>query len=244
MPTAVVSKRKLTPRSAARSASLRVNAQASPELVRVGHAAADDVGIGETQRRLDCEHSLSADQLEVASELAHQGCGSDSGVKFILARVEMQDPALQVVVVQIKFRAQFAQQPARIKTELDDFCDVGARATRPAFHEEVQAPAPLRRIESRPKQERRVVSGEPAQHLERRRRIGPRLGVRDRNLATIGKRGLGRSLRLAFYHAHVVAGLAQEPRRRRADDPGTEDHHVHCRRPSTQNVASRTLRFD
>ena len=179
MPTAVVPKRKSTPALGGPIGKLAGECAGVAQLVRVGHAAADDVGIGEAQRRLDCEHSLAVDQLEVASELAHQGCGSDSDVKFILARVEMQDPPLQVVVVQIKFRAQFAQQPARIKTELDDFCDVGARATRPAFHEEVQAPAPLCRIESRPKQERRVVSGEPAQHLERRRRIGPRLGVRD-----------------------------------------------------------------
>jgi hypothetical protein len=90
-----------------------------------------------------------------------------------------------------------------------------------------EAPKPLADIGPQAKQQRLVLARQPLQHLERRRRVRPRLGVRHRNLAAVGERGFQAGSGLAVDHGDFMAGLAEEPRGRDPDHAGTEYQDFH-----------------
>ena len=68
---------------------------------------------------------------------------------------------------------------------------------------------------------------EPLQHLQRRARVGPGLGVADRDLAAVGEAGFGGRRGLAVDDGDVVALLAQEVGRGDAEQAGAENDDFH-----------------
>jgi hypothetical protein len=52
--------------------------------------------------------------------------------------------------------------------------------------------------------------------------------VRDRDLATVGERGLERRLALPVYNRDLMTLFAQEPRSRRTNDARSEDENPHA----------------
>ena len=96
-----------------------------------------------------------------------------------------------------------------------------------ALAQERGAPQPLHWIESRPEQQRGVRSPEPPEDLARRRRIGPRLGVADRDLAAIGQAGFQCRAAPAVDDDDLVACRAQKPGAGHSDDPGAQDENTH-----------------
>src|SRR5574340_722953 len=139
----------------------------------------------------------------------------------------MEDAASQAVILDAGVLAQAAQTVAAVQRQAGDGVGVAARAPRQAFEEEAQAPRPLPPVGVRPEQQRRILAAQPFEQLQRRARIGPRLGVADRDLAAVGEAGLQAGARLAVEHRDGVAFLAQIPGAEGAREPGTEDDDMH-----------------
>src|SRR6185436_3034978 len=118
-------------------------------------------------------------------EAAHQLGGGDTVLELLRVRVELEYAALQVIVDDARARTERVQAFARIEREIHALHRVALRARGQAFEQELQHPAPLRRIGAQSEQDRRVVLPEPAQDLPRRGRVRPRLGVRRRDLAAV-----------------------------------------------------------
>jgi hypothetical protein len=96
-----------------------------------------------------------------------------------------------------------------------------------AFAQERKAPQPLPQVRPQAKEQRRVLAREPLQHFERRGGVGPRLGVRHRDLAAVGERRFHAGGVASLEHAHLVAGLAEKPGGGDADDAGAKDEDFH-----------------
>jgi hypothetical protein len=94
--------------------------------------------------------------LDVAAMGAHDLHRIASCRKFSVARVEVQNAFLQIVIAKAERLPQLAKAAARIKPERDNLANVASGACRRALQKKSKAPAPLRRIRAKPNQERRV----------------------------------------------------------------------------------------
>jgi hypothetical protein len=103
----------------------------------------------------------------------------------------VQDALRALVVGDAGVAAQLLQHVAAVGAQAHDLLDVVARARRRAFAQELQAPQPLPHVGADAEQQRRVFLAQPLQHLQRRARVGPGLGMADRDLPAVGKAGFG-----------------------------------------------------
>ena len=188
---------------------------------------ADDACGRTAQCGLDGEAFAGGDRLHVATVFAHDGSGTDAGLEFTFVRVEMQDPAFEMVVPDAGLRPQCLQRRATVQSERHELTDVLARAPRQAFTQEVQAPAPLRGIGPEAEQQRGILAPEPADDLRRRVRIGPRFRVAHGDLAAIREAGLEAGSGLAIDDGDGVTCPREKPRGGGADDAAAEDEDVH-----------------
>jgi len=106
-----------------------------------------------------------------------------------------------------------------------------AETPRQALNHETHAPGQLVPFETGAEQQRRIVLHQPLHDLERRARRCPRLGLRYRNLRTVGEAGLEPGPRLTIDDRHLVTLLGEIPRAGGADDAGTHDDHLHGQFP-------------
>ena len=168
-------------------------------------------------------------------------------LEFRALRVVLEDAARRLLVGDARLGAQRLEHAPAVQRHGEDLRGVLARAPRGAFVEEAQAPRPLRRVRPEAKEERRILPQEPARDLERRARIGPRLGVGHGDLAAVGEGGLEARAVAALDDLHLVARLRQVPGAGGPDHAGAEDDDFHfpSREPENgqgeRNAAS--LRF-
>ena len=101
----------------------------------------------------------------------------------------MQDAALDALVFERELLPQPFQDSAAVQRQCDDRADVRVGPLGSALAQERGTPQPLHWIEARPEQQWGVGSPEPLKDLAGRRRVGPRLGMTDRDLAAVGQTG-------------------------------------------------------
>ena len=123
-------------------------------------------------------------------------------------------------------RPDLLDEAAAFERHVDDLGGVPVGARGQAIDQEFRHPKPLMDVERRPEQKRRVAVEQPFEHLERRGRIGPGLGMADRDLSAIGEARLEARFRLPVDHADRLA-VAQIPIGGvHADNAGAENDHV------------------
>ena len=179
------------------------------------------------QRGFQAHGFVGRDHAPVAAQRPHLRGRGFGAVELLLAGVEVQDALGTFVVGQAQVTAQLLQRVAAVGAQAHDLLDVAARACRRAFAQELQPPQPLAHVGTDAEQQRRIFPPQPLQHLQRRARVGPGLGMADRDLAAVGKAGLRRGRGLAVDDADVVALLAQEVGRGDAEQAGAEDDDFH-----------------
>ena len=141
----------------------------------------------------------------------------------------MQNTLRALVVMQARGAAQLLQHAAAVGAQAHDLPNVVAGARGGAFAQELQAPEPLAHVGPNAKQQRRVFFAQPLQHFERRARVGPWFGMAHRNLATVGKAGFSRRIRLAVHHGDLMAELGEVIRGADAKQAAAEDENFHLR---------------
>ncbi len=179
------------------------------------------------QRGLDGHRLVGRDHAPVAAQLAHLRGRRRGGVEFLAAGVEVQDALRALVVGDAALAPQLLQRRAAVGAQAHDLTDVVPRARRRALAQELQAPQPLAQVGAQAKQQRRVFLAQPLQDLQRRARVGPGLGMADRDLAAVGKAGLGRRRGLAVDDADFVPLLTKVIGRSDAEQAGAEYDHMH-----------------
>ena len=143
----------------------------------------------------------------------------------------MQDALRALVVFDIAFAAQSLQRVAAVGAQAHDLLNIVARACGRAFAHERQAPQPLAHVGADAEQQRRVFLAQPLQHLQGGPRVGPGLGMADRDLAAVGEAGFRGRRSLAIDDGDVVPLLAQEVGRGDAEQAGAENDDFHERAP-------------
>ena len=179
------------------------------------------------QRRFDAHRLVGADDLALAAQLAHLFGRAERAVEFLGVGIEMQDALRALVVLDAGVAAQLLQRAAAVGAQADDLPDVVARALGRAVAQEGQPPEPLAHIGTQAEQQRCVLLAQPLQHLERCARVGPGLGVADRDLAAVGETGFRAGRGLAVDDGHFVTLLLEVVGRGHAEQAGAEDDHAH-----------------
>ena len=123
----------------------------------------------------------------------------------------MQDALHALVVLEACVLPQLPQHATAVSAQFHELGDVVACPRGCAFAQEPQAPGPLARISAQSKQQRRVFPGQPLEHLQRRCRIGPGLGVAYRDLSAVGITGFSRRQGLPVNHGDFMAELGEVP---------------------------------
>ena len=183
------------------------------------------------QGRLDLDHAVGRDDLAHHPHLLHDPCRLQRLVEILLAGVEVHDPLREVVILDARLLTQRLQAGTAVGAQVDELEHVVAGALRRALAQELQAPAPLRRVGPQPEEQRCIFPPQPFQQLHGCRRIGPGFGVADRDLPTIAEARLAGSPPVAFQYRHLVACLVQIPGRGHAHDSGTHHDHPHVVSP-------------
>jgi hypothetical protein len=197
-------------------------------LVVRGVDATDDPVGRVAHRRLDRDALLGRLHLGRAPVTAHPLGLSGGPLECLVVRVEREDAARELVVLEAGVAPELAQEPAAVEREREELPRVLAVAERQAFEEEPRAPRPLTPLRARPEDERRVVAAEPLQELRRHARVGPRLGVARRDLPTVREARLEARGALPLDHGDFVPGARQVPGARRAYDARAEHDHPHA----------------
>src|SRR5882672_11766688 len=161
--------------------------------------------------------------------------------EFAAVFVQVQDALRTKIVADAGIASQLAQLLVAVQRKYQRGFGVAKRPTRQTLKEEAQTPKPLGEVGARPEEQRGVFAPQPLQDLQRGGRVGPRLGVTDRNLAAVGKARLERRFGLAVHHRHFMAALREIPRAGRTDDPGPENNHSHTRLRKKQEGESLRL---
>src|SRR5258706_11193145 len=149
--------------------------------------------------------------------------------EFAPVFVQVQDARRTKIVANAGIASQLAQLLLAVQRKYQRGFGVAKRPTWQTFKEEAQTPKPLGEVGARPEEQRCVFAPQPLQDLEGGGRVGPRLGLTDRDLATIGEARLERGFGLAVHHRHFVAALREIPRAGRTDDSGPENNYPHTR---------------
>ena len=180
------------------------------------------------QRRFDVHRPGGINDLPVTPQVLHDTGGLDCALEFLGVGVEVQDPLLQVIVLQTQFLAERLQLAAAVCAQVDHLANVVGGLAGRALPEKRQGPAPLCRIQARPEQQRRVRLEQPLHHLQRRRGVGPGFGVGHGNLTTVGVAGFKTGPVLPVHHRDLIPFLLQEPGRGYADHSRAQHHDVHA----------------
>ena len=178
--------------------------------------------------RLDLEQFFATDQTALHTVLAHQLHAFGGFIKGFLAAVEMGNAALQPLELDAGLLDHVFERSVAVGAQGHDLLHIARKGFVIALTEELQAPAPLRRVQLRAKQQRRFFVEHPFERLPRCLAAGPRLAVAHGYLRAIGKAGLQRGAGLAVHHGDLMAALAQMPGGADADDAGAEDDDVHA----------------
>ena len=110
---------------------------------------------------VDCLH-LAVDAL-----LAHQRSRLCAVVEFARLRVELEDSALLLIVLDAGRGTQRLQAIARIEREVEALDRVAPRTPRQAFAQEGERKSPLMRIGAQAEQQRRILAPQPLQDFSR-----------------------------------------------------------------------------
>ena len=140
----------------------------------------------------------------------------------------MGNAALQPLELDTGLLDHVLERHMTVGAQGHDLLHIARKGTVVALGQELQAPAPLGRIELRPKQQRRLFVEHPFERLPGRLAIGPGLAVADRDLSAIGIAGLQGRTALAVHHGDLMTALAQMPGGADADDAGAQDDDVHA----------------
>ena len=194
-------------------------------LGRVGGARQLWADVG--QRWFKAHGLVGADDLALAAQLAHLLGRGQRAVEFLLVGIEVQDALRALVVLDAGGRAQLLQRVAAVGAQAHDLLDVVARARWRAVTQKGQAPQPLAHVGADAEQQGRILLAQPLQHLERRAGVGPGLGVAHRDLAAVGKAGLGAGRALAVDDRDLMAKLLQEISRSHAEQAGAQNDYAH-----------------
>jgi hypothetical protein len=146
--------------------------------------------------------------------------------EFAAIAIKMQNALRPLVVMNAFPRADFLQPRPAFHRELDDLGRVAIGVPRQTLDQKARDPEPLMYVELRPEQQRGFIIEKPFQDFRRRRRIGPRLRMADRNLPAIGKTRLQPRLRLAIDDAHRLPAAREPIGGGDADDAGAKDNRV------------------
>jgi hypothetical protein len=133
----------------------------------------------------------------------------------------MQDAAFEMVVLQVQLGAQRLQAAPAVEARATMAAML--RRVRPGRHSarkrSPQASWPV----GPPAPERwRIFTAQPFEQAGQDVRIGPRLGMRNRYLATVGEAGFIAGHRLTIDHRDLMPGPGEIPRTRCADHAGTQ----------------------
>src|ERR1035437_6375358 len=139
----------------------------------------------------------------------------------------MQNAACQAVMVDAGFSLHALQGLAAVFGNRNDLADIVGGACRRAFTQELHAPAPLQPFSPQAKQQGRIFLTQPSQNLHWRRRVGPRLGMRQRDLATVGEAGFLGGAGLPVDYRDLMSRLIQKPRGSGADNAATQYDNFH-----------------
>mmetsp|Transcript_49004 Transcript_49004/g.115075 ORF Transcript_49004/g.115075 Transcript_49004/m.115075 type:complete len:405 (+) Transcript_49004:3300-4514(+) len=179
------------------------------------------------QRRLDLQHLVAAQHAPVHAMAAHDLGARGAVVEIGLAGEEVQDAALQPVVLDAGAVDQLLQRLVRVAAQLHQLLHVALERGRRALHQKGQAPAPLVGVQPGAEQQWRVVAQQPLGHLEGRAGIGPGLAEAHRDLGAVGEAGFQGRIGLAVDDDDLVAFVEQVPGGGDADDAGAENDDLH-----------------
>src|SRR3982074_2466211 len=99
------------------------------------------------------------------SHRAHRLGMPCNGFEVALAGAEMENAARELVVADAGAAPQSAQAFPAVDGKPGEGSRIALEASRAAFAQEAQAPAPLRPIGARPEKQRRILAAEPAEDL-------------------------------------------------------------------------------
>jgi hypothetical protein len=210
--------------------------------------AADQQRSRPGERRFDRDALVDVDRPPLAAEVAHQGGGGDGGRELAAIGIDMQDAAFEMIVGERGFGAQRLQLTTAVEGEGDDLAHVGARPPVGALAQKAQAPVEQCPIPAQTEEQRRVLASHPGQRAPGGVRIGPGLGVRNGNLAAVGKAGFESGGRLAVEHGHLMPCPLQIPGTGDTDDAGADDQNLQVASPWSREMRTtsgmrRTLRI-
>lgn len=168
------------------------------------------------ERRVDLAHLRGGYRVALEAALGVQ-LGHILGVLVVLlAHVEVEDPAVLGVEVEVVVLGVLEQQLARLDREADRLDRI--RLVHRDLRDEFGTPRVLVPRRPRVHQQRRVRLEHPLDALEHRAPRVPHLGIRRRQLAAVGERRLHRLHPVAVIHRHVEAARHECARRRHARD--------------------------
>src|SRR6266849_8491444 len=127
--------------------------------------------------------------------------------EFVIVFVQVQDAPCVKIVADARITPQLSQLLAAVQRKCESGIGVATGPARQTFKEKAQAPKPLGEVGARPEEQRGVLAPEPLQDRQRSGRVGPGLGVADRNLAAVCKTRLKRRFGLTVHYHDLVAAL-------------------------------------
>ncbi len=146
---------------------------------------------------------------------------------LVVGAKELQHAAGTVVEGDAGLAAQFGEAALAVVRDPLHARFVARKVRRVAVAQEVRQPAPLLEVEPRPQRQGRVLREQPAHHLERHARCGPRSREARTDAARIGEARLEPGPALALDDRDLVAGLGEIIGAGRADHAGAQHHHSH-----------------
>jgi len=187
---------------------------------------ADEQRACRRQCRFDGDALVHTQGAPLAAMLAHQRRGPDRRRELATIGVQVQDTALELIVGQRHFGAQRLQLGSTVERQADDLAHIGMRSPGRALAQEAQHPVEQGGIAAQPEPQRRVLAPHPGECAPRGAGVGPRFGVRHRNLAAVGETGFQPGCRLPVEDADLVPRSRQIPGSADADDAGAKDEHL------------------
>ena len=119
----------------------------------------------------------------------------------------MQDAFGLAIVVNRGLGADLLQGLTAIFGNSDNLANIVGHTCRSALLQKRCAPLPLQPIGTQTKQQWGIFLPQPFEYLDGRCRVGPRLGMRYRNLAAVGKTGFLCGAWLTLNHGDIMTGL-------------------------------------
>src|SRR5882672_12385393 len=144
----------------------------------------------------------------------------------------MQDAGGAGVVADPAFAPQLAELLLAVEGQRERRLGIVEGPPGQAFQEKAKTPKPFAKVRARAEEQGSVLASDPAQDLQRRRGVGPGLGVADRDLSAVREARFEPRFRLPVDYRNLVARPCKVPGTGRADDAGSENDDPHCPSPT------------